>query len=474
MKNKFTTAILATFLLSSVFVKAQVTFQQVYPVTGSINQSGRDVMPTSDGGYLLVGMTMNNTPGDSDIYVVKTDYLGNITGTTTFGGPMPDYAYSFIPTNDNNYFVLGFTMSYGAGSYDVWLLKIDPACNVLWSKTYGTSGQDVGNQIVPTADGNYMITGRSNNDALLIKIDPQGNELWRKTYGGALYETSHSVAQSADGGFILVGQTFSFGAGGADIYVIKTDASGNLSWQKTFGGSYDDEGKYVLANSDGTFIIDGQISSSSALSSLDINVIKTDASGAVIWNQVYGGNDKDVTHMIQPTSDGGYIIAGISRSFGWINPDMWLVKIDQFGASTWTKNYGSWYHDHCYAVKQTSDGGYVALGHQEDINSITHVFFVKTDGSGQVSIPEVWINNVFSVYPNPSQGIIHVDLDNYATEPGSSIKICNSLGDILYSETMESMNRNNNMIDLKSKPQGVYLVSIQTKKNVYTKRIVIE
>ncbi|MGZ3864908.1 MAG: T9SS type A sorting domain-containing protein [Bacteroidia bacterium] len=474
MKNKYSIIILTSIILSCGSVKAQVTFQQVYPVTGSINQSGRDVIPTSDGGYLLAAMTMNNTPGDSDIYILKTDYAGNVTGTTQLGGPQPDYVYSFIPTGDGNYFVLGFTMSYGAGSYDVWLLKIDPSCNVLWTKTYGTSGQDVGSQIIPTSDGNYLITGRSNNDALLIKIDPLGNELWRKTYGGALYETSHSVAQCPDGGFVLVGQTFSYGAGGADMYVIKTDGSGILSWQKTFGGAYDDEGKYVLANSDGTFIIDGQISSSTSLSALDINVIKTDGSGSVIWNQVYGGNDKDVTHMIQPTSEGGYIITGISRSFGWINPDMWLVKIDQFGASSWTKNYGSWYHDHCYAVRQTADGGYVAIGHQEDINSITHVFFVKTDGSGQVSVPEVKMNNIFSVYPNPSPGVIHVDMDNYTTEPGSTIRVCNALGETFYSETMDNVSKNNNVIDLKNNPKGVYMVSIQTEKKIYTRKIIVE
>ncbi|MGZ3862270.1 MAG: T9SS type A sorting domain-containing protein [Bacteroidia bacterium] len=474
MKNKYKAIILAFLIFSCVSVEAQVTFQHVYPTSNSINQSGRDVLFTSDGGYILAGMTMTSTPGDSDIYVLKTDYAGNITWTQQFGGALPDYVYSFIPTADNNYFILGFTMSYGSGSYDVWLIKMDPSGTVLWTKTYGTSAQEEGHCIIPTADGNYIITGRANNDALLMKIDPQGNTLWTQTYGGAQYETSHSVAQCNDGGYVLVGQTFSYGAGGADVYVIKTDGSGNLSWQKTFGGVYDDEGKYVLANSDGTIIIDGQISSSSTFAGLDINVIKTDASGNVIWNQTYGGNDKDVTHMIQHTSDGGYVITGISRSFGWINPDMWLVKIDEFGTSMWTKNYGSWYHDHCYAVKQTSDGGYVALGHQEDINNVTHVFFVKTDGSGQVGTGESPVANTFAVYPNPSAGIIHVDLTDYTLEPGTSVKICNALGEILFSEAIGIENKDKKVINLSNNQRGVYFVSVQSKNETTTKKIILE
>jgi len=475
MRNNYKICrLLLLFLLlqyTPFFIKAQVTFQKVYPTT--IRQSGKDVLPTSDGGYLIAGMTTTTIVGDSDIYLIKTDYSGNILWTKTYGGSLPDYPHALIRTNDSNYFMLGFTKSYGAGGADIWLLKIDPSGTLLWSKAYGGTGDESGHEIIPTSDGNYAITGRSNNDAYLLKINPAGNTIWTKSYGGSQYETSHSVKQCLDGGYILVGKTFSYGQGAGDIYVVKTNSTGDTTWTKTFGGIYDDEAGYVLANPDGTYTIDAQISSNNLLSGLDIYVVKIDANGNSIWTKTYGGNDKDVTHNIQPTSDHGYIIAGISRSFGWINPDMWLVKIDSVGNVMWTRNYGSWFHDHCYVVKQTSDGGYIALGHEEDSNSITHVFFIKLNGLGQLPVEEFAMNNIFTVYPNPTTGLIKINLG--FVEKGSIFKIYNALGQVVFLETVESSQTVNvKIIDMKDREPGIYFVSIQSAKQLTTKKIILK
>src|ERR1700741_211568 len=294
MKKHYKIIAVLLFVLNSFpfLTSAQVTFQKIYPSV--IDQSGRDVVATSDGGYLIVGMTTNYTPNDSDLLVIKTNYLGDTLWTKKYGGPQAEYANAIIPTYDGNYFILGFTRSFGSGSDDTWLVKMDPYGNILWTQTYGSTGIDDGNDIIATWDGNYVITGRTNNNAHLFKIDPSGNVIWTKTYGGAQYENSHSVKQCLDGGYILTGQTRSYGQGLADIYIVKTNSFGDTLWTKTYGGAGMDDGNSIIANSDGTYIICAETNSAGGYGDYDIQMIKTDSYGNGIWNKRYGGQEKDI------------------------------------------------------------------------------------------------------------------------------------------------------------------------------------
>ena len=219
MKNshKIILPLLSVFALQSLsaILHAQLTtFQKIYPVT-TLNQSGQDVLPTPDGGYLIAGNTENTILNDLDIKVVKTDSLGKELWTKTYGGTRPDYPNCILQTNDGNYFVVGYSQSFGGGDQDVYLIKIDPSGNTLWTKTYGGYGNEDGKEIVATADGNYVIVGASNsqnfanNDMMLTKIDPAGNVIWMKYYGGPAYESARSVKLCLDGGFIMAGKTAS-------------------------------------------------------------------------------------------------------------------------------------------------------------------------------------------------------------------------------------------------------------------------
>ncbi|MGZ4033991.1 MAG: T9SS type A sorting domain-containing protein, partial [Bacteroidia bacterium] len=363
-----------------------------------------------------------------------------------------------------------------------WLLKMNPAGDTLWTKTYGGAGDDQAKDIIATSDGNYVITGRSNGaggpnyDALLMKINPTGGIIWSHTYGGSQYEISHSVKQCADGGFVFTGQTLSSGMGLGDVYLVKTNSLGVVLWSKTYGGTNIDEGNALVENSDGSIVICAETSSFGA-GNIDVYAIKTDSVGTVIWSQTYGGNDKDISHDIQHTSDGNYVIAAISRSFGWINPDMWIVKIaDATGDTLWTKHYGNWYHDHCYTVKQTTDGGFIAIGHQEDASSLLHIQFVKLNPAGDIgplSVNELASDIETSIYPNPTDGIVNIDWDA-TSETGSTFKINNALGQIIYSETIDSYSHSNHkVIDLRDRKPGVYFVTIQTAKNLNTKKLIL-
>ncbi|HWY10358.1 MAG TPA: T9SS type A sorting domain-containing protein [Bacteroidia bacterium] len=468
--------VLVILLCLPFFVQSQViTFQKVYP--SSKDKAAMDVIPTSDGGYIMTGMTNNSNVNDMDAYILKTNNLGDTMWTRSYGGPKPDQGNRIMPTADGNYFIIGCSQSYGGGDYDIYLLKINPTGGMIWYKTYGGSGNDNGNEIIATTDGNYMITGTtyttsSNSDAFLMKIDPAGNVLWEKYYGGPADDQGNSLKQSPDGGYVMAGLTFSYGQGG-DAYLVKTNAIGDTTWTKNYGGPLNDEAKYVLANSDGSITFCVRDSSTGA-GDIDIQVIKVNSVGAPLWNKVYGGTKKDTPKMIQPTSDGGYIVCGHSRSFGWITPQMWLIRLNSIGDSTWTRHYGGSAHQHCYAARQTADGGYIAAGFTRSYSPIQEIMFLKLDPTGAVGIEEIAMDNniAFNIYPNPTDGLLKIDI--VGSESYFTFKINNTLGQEVYTGTINFSGHNvSQTINLENFESGAYFLNIQSEKSFITKKIML-
>ncbi|MFZ8835387.1 MAG: hypothetical protein ACO2O5_14520, partial [Candidatus Caldipriscus sp.] len=200
-----------------------------------------------------------------------------------------------------------------------------------------------------------------------------------KTYGGANWDWASSVRQTSDGGYIVVGVTLSFGAGNRDIFLIKTNASGNLQWAKTYGGTNEEEAFSVQQTSDGGYIVAGFTHSFGA-GNRDIFLIKTNASGNVQWAKTYGGTDDDRAYSVQKTSDGGYIVAGFTGSFGAGAWDVFLIKTDASGNVQWAKTYGGTNSDVASSVQQTSDGGYIVVGFTHSFGAGDRdIFLIKTD-----------------------------------------------------------------------------------------------
>jgi hypothetical protein len=206
---------------------------------------------------------------------------------------------------------------------------------VRFARTYGGTNYDFASSVQQTSDGGYIMAGYTesfgagNNDIFLINTDANGDVQWAKTYGGTGEDRVFSVQQTSDGGYIVAGWTRSFGAGGDDIILIKTDANGNIIWARTYGGTNDDRASSVQQTSDGGYIVAGWTRSFG--SGGDILLIKMDANGNVIWAKTFGGTDHDYAHSVQQTSDGGYIVAGLTRSFGAGNYDFFLIKTDANG-----------------------------------------------------------------------------------------------------------------------------------------------
>ena len=288
------------------------------------------VQQTTDGGYIIAGQVEYETAGE-DIYLVKTDASGEELWSKTFGLGTTDKAYSVQQTNDGGYIIVGETSTVSQ-SDDVWLIKTDADGNQIWSKTFGGANSDGGRSVQQTTDGGYIIAGHTGSfgaggwDTYLIKTDGNGNELWHKTFGGGGDEGANAVQLTTDGGYIIVGDTSSFGAGSFDVWLIKTDADGNQIWSKTFGGSTWDYGNSVQQTTDGGYIICGFTGSFGA-GQADLWLIKTDADGNEDWSKTFGGSEYDRGWSVQQTSDEGYIIAGETDSFGAGSSDVYLVYV---------------------------------------------------------------------------------------------------------------------------------------------------
>ena len=320
---------------------------------------------TSDGGYILAGGTCSFGAGDHDVWLIKTDSSGNEEWSENFGGLAYEDARTVQQTADGGYILAGSAASFGAGSFDAWLIKTDSSGNEEWNKTFGGSADDFAYSVQQTSDGGYILAGETwsfavgGKDAWLIKTDSSGNEEWSKTFGGQGGEFVDSVQQTPDGGYILVG---SVGNGGShDALLIKTDSSGNEEWEKTFGGSAGDMGKEVQRTSDGGYILGGMTESSGA-GGYDFWLIKTDSSGNEEWSNTFGGADDDEAFSVLQTSDGGYVLTGKTRPTEDGKWDAWLVKTDSNGNEEWNKTFGGADDDEVFSVLQTSDGRYILAG----------------------------------------------------------------------------------------------------------------
>jgi hypothetical protein len=205
-----------------------------------------------------------------------------------------------------------------------------------WDKTFGGSNDDYLRTLIQTDEGGYLLAGETSSygtgkaDIWIIKLDSKGNKLWDKTFGGIDDDWIYSLIQTDDGGYILAGMTFSFGSGGGDYWIIKLDNEGNKLWDRTFGGIYDDSAYLLIQTDDGGYAVAGYTFSYSA-GRADFWLIKLDSHGNKLWDRTYGGSGEDSIRSLVQTDDGGYVLAGITFSFGAGEGDFWIIKLDEKG-----------------------------------------------------------------------------------------------------------------------------------------------
>ena len=287
--------------------------------------------------------------------------------------------------------------------------------DLVWTNTFGGTANDIGFSVRQTSGGGYILAGQTlsygtgDSDVYLVKTDAAGDMVWEKTFGGIGGDEALSVMETADGGYILAGRsTLSEPDQGSDnVYVIKTDATGNMVWEKTFGGASIDQGKSVVETADNGFAVAGYTRSFGA-GSADAYLIKTDAAGTVVWSQTYGGLSTDVGEEVRQTADGGYVVVGATASFGSGSLDVYLIKTDASGVIVWSRTYGGAAWDYGYSVQELVDG-YIIAGETESYGAgDKDVYLIRTDTAGNVVWEKTFGGTLkesgWSVQQNPADG----------------------------------------------------------------------
>jgi len=471
MKNKSFTIIIGIifyFFLFISFTVAQNTppaIQWQKSLGGTEEEWAYSIKQTNDGGYIVVGSSESNDGdvtghhgltghGRADFWVVKIDSLGNIQWEKSLGGNYADEAKPIEQTNDGGYIVAGFCSGNGGGdisgnhgSEDYWIVKLDSAGNIQWQKCYGGTEEDIAYSIKQTNDGGYIVVGSAksndgdvsynhdntcyNPDCWIVKLDSTGNIQWQKSYGGTVKDIAYSIEQTNDGGYIVAGISQSNDGdvtgnhGGYDCWIVKLDSTGNIQWQKSYGGSID-EGAYIQQSYDGGYIFAGTTTS----------------------------NDGDVS--------GGY---------GNFWQDYWIGKLDSIGNLQWQKCLGGIASDMASSIQQTYDGGYIVAGTSSSNNGDvtgnhgSMDYWVVKLGPAPLNINEQKITSDILIYPNPSYNIFTVQV----TPTTRYIQISNFLGQIIEERPVT----NETELQFKIKDNGVYFVKIITDKKIITKKLII-
>ena len=251
--------------------------------------AGKSVQQTTDGGYFITGVTSSFGNGSSDVYLIKTDGNGDTLWTKTYGTVGYEVGYSGQQTSDGGYIITGMTSPSSYGNSNVYLIKTDSKGDALWTKSIGGSFDDYGSSVQQTTDGGFIITGAkepfantADEDVYLIKTDSNGDTLWTKTYGGVYFDIGCSVQQTTDGGYFITGYTKSFG-NGQNVYLIKTEGNGDILWTKTYGGENYDTGLSGQQTIDGGYIITGYKTLYDFGWQNNVYLIKTDKNGGLTF-----------------------------------------------------------------------------------------------------------------------------------------------------------------------------------------------
>lgn len=474
----------ALFTLITMTAGAQL-FSHVYG--GHIHdRTSRDVCRTSNGEYLIVGMT-TNPPVDADLYVMLTDANGTKLWDTAYGGDKPDYAYHMAETADGNYIVAGYSQSNGAGDYDIYLLKLNAKGKYIGHRMVNFSGKnEEARQILRTPDNNFLVVGTTGmgstsvkSDIVLLHIKDDLSDVQSPKFidGHSDMDYGLCIALASDGGYLVAGQSRN-GSNGGDAFVMKLSSDlGTEAWRKTYHKALDQEVVGLVANSDGTAMlaIRDSVGGGTPDGNIDIMLMKIDQNGDVIGSPVmYGDFDKDTPKAIAAVPSGGYIVGAISRSSFNGTPQVWLLRTDADGKvqpNGWDIFYGDLYeHDHVHQVKTSHDNGFLVVGHQRQAG-IMRITFMKLNESGYLDIKESGeVAMIDGVFPNPSAGEFVMRFRN---EGIHEVTIFNTVGQQVFNGRYDVAHGKEHRVSLPAVESGVYLMRIDNRKGSSSVRLIV-
>lgn len=489
MKSTIRICFVLFIVTVNISVAQIITFEHVYKGTGY--DFGYSVVQTYDKGYAVAGSTSSTGNGSTDAYLLKTDSMGVFQWQKTFGGINIDQAYSIQETKDTGLIIAGFTNSFGQGGYDLFVIRTNRFGDTLWTRTYGGSNWDFAYSVAATADSGFVITGgtysygKGSEDMYLLKINSVGDTLWTKTFGGIKNDEARSVIQSKDGGYILTGFTKSFGDDNGDYYTVKTNSSGDTTWTCKYGGTEEDIAYEVIERVYGGYIVGGR-SKSSGAGNFDGVATNVSSAGVVTWSGAYGGTDDDGIYSIKQSPGGRWAMAGYTYSFGLgMGASDYLLYIESPFSGLLSATFGGNNMDKAYWINKTRDNGYIICGNTSSYGNVDHVFLVKTDSNGVVVsstiqetitgiIPINKPNNDFKIYPNPTNDKVYLTFKNTNLYSSTTITITDVLGSIYYRKEITISTSEAIEIESGNLASGIYIVTIEGNNFSENLKLIIE
>ena len=310
------------------------------------------------------------------------------------GGEMDEYASVVIHTSKGEYLMAGPTNSYGAGSRDIWVTKLDQYGQLLWKRIYGNKGTDLPHDMIETSDGNYVLAGYTQNskgekNALIFKISTEGKRLWYQTFGGEKRDEARSIIETKDGGLAVCGNTRSFAAAEIDIWVLRLSSRGEKIWEQAVKSQSEEMARAIVQTQDEGFVITGyrDMSNKAAGEDKDADMIllKLNKNGKALWRKkLWGTAGNDVAEAVLETDEGDLMIAGWTYFEGTKSMDGMLLKVNHRGNPIWKRTYGRSGRDLIYDFTSTPDGGYAMIGETAiATGKPSDLWLLKVDGRGR-------------------------------------------------------------------------------------------
>ncbi|HEX9240686.1 MAG TPA: hypothetical protein VF910_08565 [Candidatus Bathyarchaeia archaeon] len=364
------------------------TWAKTYGGTG-IDQA-YSMHQTSDGGFIVAGSTNSSGAGRDDAWLIRLDPSGQIIWQKTYGTPGEDFAVGAQQTTDGGFLVSAFTGPSGFAG-NAWIIKTDAAGNVQWQNEYGGFGCC----LLPTqqtSDNGFILAGFTNSgtgEVQVMRLANTGAVMWAKTYGNpTAFNAAFSIQTTPDGGFVVAGITNGYAVDSlivGDVWVFRIDSTGNIIWQHAYGGPGADYASSIARTPDDGFIVAGWTNSFGA-GGQDAWLLRLNNTGGVIWQKTYGGAQEDVALSVEPTSDRGFIVAGFTNSSGAGGQDAWVFKLTPTGNIVWQKTYGGPGADQAVSAQQTTDGGFVVAATTPSFgNGNLDVWVLKLNRDGSLS-----------------------------------------------------------------------------------------
>ena len=328
----------------------------------------------------LFAATAEKTPAQKEAAEKKRQYTSS--WQIAFGGTGKDIAYGVAAAENGSVIVAGQCRSYGKGRDDVLAMKVDANGKTLWKKTFGRKRKDLAYDIVQTSDGNFVAVGESRSfskegdpDLYVVKFDTNGQLIWENTFGGSRADRGKSVAATGDGGVLIAGTSESFGESYFDAYIVKVDKNGKEEWAKVLGGDRDDVANGIALTADGGFVIAG-VTESYGIGSKDMYIVRFDKHAKQMWTKIFGEDSEDIATDVVATKDGGCVVTGKTKSFGSKRYDMSVVKLSQGGKTVWHRLFGYKEKEWVNAIARTGDGGFMIAGTTDSFGHGEFDFYV--------------------------------------------------------------------------------------------------